>query len=44
MCWHPNGDQFGARSLGVVVWVKGCGVVGEVQSLGQRVLLAVGCV
>ena len=40
MCWRPNVDQFDARSLEVVAWVKERGVVAGVQSLRQQVLLA----
>ena len=44
MCWHPNGDRFGSKSLGVVAWGKGRGVAGEGQCRGGQPLLAVDCV
>ena len=42
MCWRPNGDQFGAKSLGVVAWEEGCVVVGGVQIRSGRPLLEPG--
>ena len=45
MCWNPNGDRFGSKSLGVAEWEKGCEVaVEQAQCRRGQLVPVVGCV
>ena len=44
MCWNPNGDRFGSKSLGLVEWEKGCEVaVEQAQCRRGQLVAVVGC-